>query len=49
MKSEQTLIFDADDTLWENNVVFERVIEDYLDWVAHPTLDRAQVRAAQRD
>ena len=45
MKSEQTLIFDADDTLWENNVVFERMIEDYLDWVAHPTLDRAQVRA----
>ena len=45
MKSEQTLIFDADDTLWENNVVFERVIEDYLDWVAHPTLDRAQARA----
>jgi len=45
MKSEQTLIFDADDTLWENNVVFERVIEDYLDWVAHPTVDRAQVRA----
>jgi len=45
MKSEQTLIFDADDTLWENNVIFERVIEDYLDWVAHPTMDRAQVRA----
>ena len=45
MKSGQTLIFDADDTLWENNVIFERVIEDYLDWVAHPTLDRAQVRA----
>ncbi len=45
MKSGQTLIFDADDTLWENNVIFERVIEDYLDWVAHPTLDRGQVRA----
>ena len=45
MKSGQTLIFDADDTLWENNVIFERVIVDYLDWVAHPTLDRAQVRA----
>jgi putative hydrolase of the HAD superfamily len=45
MKSGQTLIFDADDTLWENNVIFERVIEDYLDWVAHPTLDRAHVRA----
>ena len=39
------MIFDADDTLWENNVIFERVIEDYLDWVAHPTMDRAQVRA----
>ena len=41
----QTLIFDADDTLWHNNVLFERVIEDYLDWLAHPTLDRAQLRA----
>jgi len=41
----QTLIFDADDTLWENNVLFERVIHDYLDWLAHPTLDRGQVRA----
>lgn len=40
----QTLIFDADDTLWDNNVYFERVVEDYLDWLAHPTLDRTQVR-----
>ena len=39
------LIFDADDTLWENNVLFERVIDAYLDWVAHPTLDRAATRA----
>jgi len=45
MRSGQTLIFDADDTLWENNVIFEQVIEDYLDWLAHPTLDRTQVRA----
>jgi putative hydrolase of the HAD superfamily len=43
--SAKALIFDADDTLWENNVVLERVIEDFLDWVAHPTLDRGQVRA----
>ncbi|MEU0182198.1 HAD family hydrolase [Streptomyces sp. NPDC006207] len=41
----QVLVFDADDTLWENNVVFERVIEDFLDWVDHPLLDRAQIRA----
>ncbi|MFE0625792.1 hypothetical protein ACFW3D_02350 [Streptomyces sp. NPDC058864] len=41
----QVLVFDADDTLWENNVVFERVIEDFLDWVDHPVLDRTQIRA----
>jgi putative hydrolase of the HAD superfamily len=43
--ARQTLIFDADDTLWENNVLFERVIDAYLDWLAHPTLDRAAARA----
>ncbi|HEY7010051.1 MAG TPA: HAD family hydrolase [Jatrophihabitantaceae bacterium] len=41
----RTLIFDADDTLWENNVLFERVIDDFTSWLAHPTLDRTQVRA----
>ncbi|MEZ0069902.1 putative hydrolase of the HAD superfamily [Streptacidiphilus sp. MAP12-20] len=41
----QVLVFDADDTLWENNVLFERVIENYLTWVQHPTLDRLQLRA----
>jgi putative hydrolase of the HAD superfamily len=40
-----SLIFDADDTLWENNVLFERVVDAYLDWLAHPTLDRAATRA----
>ncbi|MGQ0575852.1 MAG: HAD family hydrolase [Pseudonocardia sp.] len=44
MRSRQTLVFDADDTLWENNVLFERVVADYLDWLAHPTLDRAAIR-----
>jgi putative hydrolase of the HAD superfamily len=45
----QVLIFDADDTLWENNVHFERVIADFLDWVAHPTLDKAEIRAILDD
>lgn len=45
----QVLIFDADDTLWENNVVFERVIEDFLTWVEHPTLDRAEIRTILDD
>jgi putative hydrolase of the HAD superfamily len=38
------LVLDADDTLWENNVLFERVVEDFLDWLVHPTLDRTQIR-----
>lgn len=42
--SRQILVFDADDTLWENNVLFERVVTDYLDWLAHPTLDTAAIR-----
>lgn len=45
----QTLVFDADDTLWENNVLFERVVEDFLGWLAHPTLDRTALRAVLDD
>ncbi len=41
----QHLIFDADDTLWENNVHFERAIEDFLDFLDHSTLTREEVRA----
>lgn len=41
----QTLIFDADDTLWENNVIFERVIDDFIAWIAHPTLEPLAIRA----
>ena len=46
---EQVLVFDADDTLWENNHLFERVIDDYLDWLAHPTLHSAEIRAVLLD
>ncbi|GAB1818121.1 HAD family hydrolase [Herbidospora sp. RD11066] len=48
-RTGQTLIFDADDTLWENNVFFERVIDDFLDWAAHPTLDRVEIRGILND
>ena len=46
---QQTLVFDADDTLWENNHLFERVIDDYLDWLAHPTLTPTEIRAVLLD
>ncbi len=45
----QTLVFDADDTLWENNVLFERVIADFMEWLAHPTLDHSATRTMFND
>lgn len=42
----QHLIIDGDDTLWENNVYFERAVEEFIDFLAHSTLSRPQVRAA---
>lgn len=44
IEAPQTLIFDADDTLWENNVIFERVVDDFIAWLAHPTLDQTAIR-----
>ena len=41
----QHLIFDADDTLWENNIHFERAIEDFMDYLSHSSLSRDEVRA----
>ena len=46
---DQVLIFDADDTLWEFNHLFERVIDDYLEWLAHPTHSTDEIRAVLLD
>ena len=43
--SRQHLIFDADDTLWENNTHFEQLIEEFIDFVDHAHLNRDEVRA----
>lgn len=40
----QHLIIDADDTLWENNVYFERAFDAFVDFLAHSTLSPRQVR-----
>src|ERR1700704_5569660 len=40
----QHLIVDADDTLWENNIYFERAFEDFVDFLDHSALSTAQVR-----
>jgi putative hydrolase of the HAD superfamily len=41
----QHLLVDADDTLWENNVYFERAIAEFLDFLAHSTMSREEVRS----
>jgi putative hydrolase of the HAD superfamily len=31
----QTLLIDADDTLWENNIYFERAIASFISYLDH--------------
>jgi putative hydrolase of the HAD superfamily len=40
------LIIDADDTLWENNVYFERAIDEFIAFVDHSSMSKEEVRAA---
>jgi putative hydrolase of the HAD superfamily len=40
----QTLLIDADDTLWENNVYFERAIVDFISFLNHRERSPAEIR-----
>jgi putative hydrolase of the HAD superfamily len=40
----QTLLIDADDTLWENNVYFERAIAAFISYLDHKVHTAAEVR-----
>jgi putative hydrolase of the HAD superfamily len=42
----QTLLIDADDTLWENNVYFERAIAAFISYLDHHEYAPAEVRSA---
>jgi putative hydrolase of the HAD superfamily len=42
----QTLLIDADDTLWENNIYFERAIAAFIGYLNHRSYTAAQVRTA---
>jgi putative hydrolase of the HAD superfamily len=44
MHERQNLIIDADDTLWENNIYFERAFDDFCDFLNHTTMSAKQVR-----
>jgi putative hydrolase of the HAD superfamily len=41
----QHLIVDADDTLWENNIYFERAFEEFVAFLDHSSLSAAEIRA----
>ncbi|MFL6465923.1 MAG: HAD family hydrolase [Bryobacteraceae bacterium] len=41
---QQHLIFDADDTLWENNIYFEAAFEQFCDYLRHSSLSAEEVR-----
>src|SRR5437868_8416591 len=40
----QTQLFDADDTLWENNIYFERAISAFISYLDHRVHTPAEVR-----
>jgi putative hydrolase of the HAD superfamily len=42
--THQTLLIDADDTLWENNIYFERAIAAFISYLDHRTHTPAEVR-----
>lgn len=44
MPAPQTLLIDADDTLWENNVYFEEAIAGFIERLNHQHMTPEQVR-----
>ncbi|HKV92383.1 MAG TPA: HAD hydrolase-like protein [Candidatus Angelobacter sp.] len=40
----QTLLIDCDDTLWENNIYFERTIADFIERLNHQHMSPQEVR-----
>jgi putative hydrolase of the HAD superfamily len=45
----QTFLIDADDTLWENNIYFERAIASFISFLNHQEFSPEQVREVLND
>jgi putative hydrolase of the HAD superfamily len=45
LREPQHLIFDADDTLWENNVYFEEAFDRFCEFLNHSHMTPDQIRA----
>ena len=44
MARHATLLIDADDTLWENNIFFEKTIDDFITRLEHLGYTREYIR-----
>src|SRR4051794_30766451 len=44
LSTPQTLLIDADDTLWENNVYFEQTIANFIERLNHQHMSPREVR-----
>jgi putative hydrolase of the HAD superfamily len=42
--TSQFLLIDADDTLWENNIYFERAFDEFVAFLGHSAMTPAEVR-----
>ncbi len=49
LPSPQVLLIDADDTLWENNIYFERAISGFISFLNHHEFSPEQVREVLND
>ena len=47
--TRQHLIFDADDTLWENNIYFEAAFDQFCAYLAHSSMSPEEIRAVLDD
>ncbi len=43
--TRQHLIFDADDTLWENNIYFEAAFDQFCEYLGHSSMSPEEIRA----
>jgi putative hydrolase of the HAD superfamily len=43
--TRQHLIIDADDTLWENNIYFERAFDEFCEYLGHSSLTPDEIRS----
>jgi putative hydrolase of the HAD superfamily len=49
VNAKQHLIFDADDTLWENNIYFEQAFDEFCAYLNHSSLTPDEIRGILDD